>query len=129
MGTCFVAAGVSTANLGARTCDFHPKKAGHTLRARELAGGLSRGAISGIGREERYKPGDQWIERLKNRTGVIYFHNYYNAQGNPEGPLNGDHIDLWQNWRITDTLQSLWRLWFRDGGAYNQGEVWFWPVP
>lgn len=127
MGVCLTTAGVGTAKLGAKTCDFHPRQAGHTLRAREFAAGLSRGVVSGIGKEERYKPGEHWIEKIHGRTGIVYFHHYYNREGNAEGPLNGDHIDLWQRSRITSIWRSVSRIWF-GGGAYNKGEVWFWPV-
>jgi hypothetical protein len=95
MGTAFVGA-------KAVTCDYHPKSMGHTLRALEFAEGLQRGLFSNIGTTEVYKVGHPWLTKLAGRTGVVFFHNYYNRQGNDTGPLTGDHIDFWKMGELTN---------------------------
>jgi hypothetical protein len=100
---------------------------GHTLRALEFAAGLQRGLISNIGNTELYKVGDPWLTKLAGRTGVVFFHNYYNRQGNDSGPLTGDHIDLWKMGELTNRHYT-YQVTALAGGYFKKGEVWFWPV-
>ena len=128
IGATFVAVGVSLKNVNVTMCDYHPKSAGHTLRARELAEALSRRVISNIGATEKYNGKDDWLPKISSRTGIVYFKHYYTIPGTPNGNLNGDHIDLWKRKQIKDGWNSFWRLTVRDGGAYNKGEIWFWEI-
>src|SRR5687767_11422574 len=127
MGTAFVGAGLDIKKLKAVTCDYHPKSMGHTLRALEFAEGLTKGVISNIGQRELYKAGAPWLKEISGRTGIVFFHGFYNRQGRVSGPLNGDHIDLWQWGAVTnpDYTRHIATL---QGGSFNKGQVWFWPV-
>ena len=65
MGTAFVGAGLDIKKLKLVTCDYHPKSAGHTLRALQFAEGLARGVISNIGRTEIHKVGAPGLRAIK----------------------------------------------------------------
>jgi hypothetical protein len=127
MGTAFVGAGLDIKKLKAVTCDHHPKSMGHTLRALEFAEGLQRGLIFNIGTTEVYKVGHPWLTKLPGRTGIVFFHNYYNRQGNDTGPLTGDHIDLWKMGELTNRHYT-YQVTALGGGYFKKGEVWFWQV-
>ena len=127
MGTAFVGAGLDIKKLKAVTCDYHPKSAGHTLRALEFAEGLKRRVISNIGATETYKIGAPWLKAISGRTGIIFFYHYYNREGRANGPPNGDHIDLWQWAEVTNRAYTR-HIVDNIGGNFNKGQVWFWPV-
>ena len=127
MGTAFVGAGLDIKKLKAVTCDYHPKSMGHTLRALEFADGLKRGVISNIGPTEVYKVGAPWRTKISGRTGIVFFHGFYNRQGRVDGPLNGDHIDLWRFGEVTNPRYTT-HINSNLGGEFNKGQVWFWSV-
>ena len=76
---------------------------------------------------EKYS-GSEVFDKIKGRSGVIFFQNYW-GRGH-----QGDHIDLWNGYRLTD-----WASWIRIyarfrsyglGTDYRKAEsVWFWPLP
>ncbi|MGN7876261.1 T6SS effector amidase Tae4 family protein [Roseateles sp. 22389] len=43
--------------------------------------------------------GENWEKRIKGRTGIVYFADYW-TRGN-EKVSTGDHIDLWNGSRLT----------------------------
>ena len=106
MGTAFAGAGLDIKKLKLVTCDYHPKSAGHTLRALQFAEGLARGVISNIGRTEIHKVGAPWLRAIKGRTGIIFFYHFYSREGRVGGAPNGDHIDLWERSRVTNDEYS-----------------------
>jgi hypothetical protein len=57
----------------------------------------------------------------------VFFHNYYNRQGNDSGPLTGDHIDLWKMGELTNRHYT-YQVTALGGGYFKKGEVWFWQV-
>jgi hypothetical protein len=128
IGTTFVTNGISLKNANLTMCSYHPKSAGHTLRARELATALDRGAFSNISPTKKYRGTEGWLNKISGKTGIVYFRHYYKLDGTPDGSLNGDHIDLWNRGRITDSWNTFWRLTVQDGGAYNKGSIWFWEI-
>lgn len=121
MGVCFEAAGVKTGKFNVARCWYHPREAGHILRAEELAKVLSSGAISGVGRVEKYK-GTEGFQKIQGRTGIVFFENYWGTG------LQGDHMDLWYRDKITKFWDTLIEVRLFRGGKYTKGNIWFWPV-
>lgn len=81
-------------------------------RAYELAAWLKLRPFLGLGKPENIT-GQDWQDRIKGRTGIIYFFGYWRQDGDPADALSGGHIDLWNNDTLTPSAVSFWR--FRIG--------------
>ena len=110
---------------------WQKNKPKYAIRAQELANWLAISTVS-IYKVEKYS-GKEVFEKIKGRTGIIFFQNYWGI-GN-----QGDHIDLWNGSRLTD-----WFTWIRiharisSFGVHSVApisdfeksqSVWFWFVP
>ncbi|MCA8257333.1 type VI secretion system amidase effector protein Tae4 [Burkholderia sp. AU31624] len=115
-------------------------------RAYELAEWLKLRPFLGMGRPENIT-GTDWQDKIKGRTGIIYFFGYWRQEGDSVGALSGGHIDLWNRDTLTPSFASFWRFrlgrrtmpdprsWFRSGGNVNwisdlaeSKEILFWEV-
>jgi hypothetical protein len=68
-------------------------------RAEEFDGWLNKTTIGGIGKGEVIS-GSDWQDKIKDRTGIVYFENYWARPGETTR-VTGDHIDLWNGSRLT----------------------------
>ncbi|AKJ29834.1 T6SS effector amidase Tae4 family protein [Caldimonas brevitalea] len=118
MGVAFMNSGIDIRSWGIRHCWHHDKSEGHALAAEEMANALTRVIVPGMKRVERYT-GSDGFSHIKGRKGIAFFKDFYN--------VTGDHIDLWNGWRLTSTLSPL-AVYFRWGSDYTKGKVWFWEV-
>jgi hypothetical protein len=84
-----------------RKCWFHPDD-DHILAAKELADWLELQPFVGCKKSETVT-GENWREKVKERTGIICFEDYYA----PSEGSGGDHIDLWNGSRMTDLSSGL----------------------
>lgn len=84
-----------------RKCWVHPD-ADHILAAAELANWLEKQPFLGCGKVENIS-GEDWRDKVSERTGIICFEDYYT----PSGGSGGDHIDLWNGSRMTDLTSSI----------------------
>lgn len=115
-------------------------------RAYELAEWLKLRPFLGMGRPEDIT-GPDWQDKIKDRTGIIYFFGYWRQEGDSVDALSGGHIDLWNIDTLTPSFASFWRFrlgrrtmpdprsWFRPGGNVNwisdlaeSKEILFWEV-
>lgn len=135
---CAIRLGVSLASCGvdtltlvpkARHCWHHENSLGHVLAAEELANGLAKKRIPGIGVMKKVDPLN-FQTLLAGKTGIIFFKDFWARTGEDVVQRSGDHIDLWKKDRLTD-----WRTWFMisrvlsTSGNYSKSkEVWFWEV-
>lgn len=69
------------------------------VRAAELAAWLRKTKIPGVSTPPETITGSDWQSRVKNRTGILFFADYWLRQG--ETAPTGDHIDLWNGSRLT----------------------------
>lgn len=121
MGVAFKMAGISTKGWGLRHCWHHPVTEGHILAAEELANVLAtRAIVPGMRQVEKYS-GEEGLQRIKGRRGIFFCKDFYGA------PQVGDHIDLWNGWRLT-ALRSLVSVYTSFGSRYTKGRIWFWEV-
>ena len=99
----------------------------YAIRAQELADWLASPANPVQARVVKYS-GEEVFDKIKGRTGIIFFQNYWGV-GN-----QGDHIDLWNGYRLTH-FRSIAQIYLRFGffalgSDYKASEsVWFWPMP
>ena len=108
VGVALTRSGVSTTTLrGVTHCWQHPKREGHVLRASELASALMRAQIDGLGRAQTLGAKD-FKTQLAGKTGIIFFRDYWQRSRDRDGAPTGDHIDLWNQSRLTD-----WSSWIR----------------
>jgi hypothetical protein len=68
------------------------------VRADELAEWLQLQPFAGLPKAENITGGD-WESKVKGRTGIIAFSNYWTRDG--EVNASGGHIDLWNGSRLT----------------------------
>lgn len=131
VGSSLASCGVDTLTLvrKQRHCWHHKPSLGHVLAAEELAHGLSKKKITGIGAMKKVDPAE-FPSLLTGKTGVIFFKDFWARTGESFAQRSGDHIDLWRKSRLTD-----WRTWFMisrmlnsSGNYSNSKEVWFWEV-
>ena len=105
---CAIRMGVSLAKCvvntgaipGATHCWHHPKPEGHVIRAEELAEGLGKTVIAGLGKKQQVAPGE-FKKALSGKTGIIFFKDYWRRSGESHRNRSGDHIDLWNGTRLT----------------------------
>ncbi len=133
VGVALSACGFNTANIpGARHCWYHKKSAGHVLAAEELANGLIKYPIAGLGKVQKIDP-SKFKNKLAAHKGVIFFKDYWSRNGESYRNRSGDHIDLWNGIRLTD-----WFTWVRIQAGFSwegrfsdyskSKEIWFWKV-
>lgn len=100
-------------------------------RASELAQWLLTRPICGVGSKEVIT-GPNWKDRIKGRTGIIFFGEYWERDGESVDAASGGHIDLWNGSRITG-IYSYFRIqWgislFGESDLNNSKRIWFFEV-
>ncbi|MBP0622002.1 type VI secretion system amidase effector protein Tae4 [Cupriavidus consociatus] len=68
--------------------------------ASELADWLRLKPLAGIGAPEDITGAD-WQKRIKGRTGIVAFKNYWRRDGESAARVSGGHVDLWNGLRMT----------------------------
>lgn len=116
---------------GVLTCGVHPRSEMHFIRAHELANGINRARLPGVGEREIFK-GEQaadYYNQIFGRTGMIYIQDYWHrSTDNPNSP-SGDHIDVWNGYRSTAKWLMEWFFWLGHYSNYaGAREIWFWEV-
>ncbi len=130
LGTALARCGYDVTKLHVHFCWLHPKSAGHILRTEELADALKRTPIPGTFPVIKVHA-DNFEDVLKNRTGIIFFKDYWRRGDESFRNRSGDHIDLWNGSRLTARNSYLRIHWGMniDGiwSSYSHAkEVWFW---
>lgn len=120
VGAALAKSGVDTKRLvpGKRHCWHHGVADGHILAAEELAAGLQKVSLPGIGRTTSLTPVN-YKSAIAGKTGIIFFKDYWMRSVDKEGAPTGDHIDLWNKNRITD-----WSSWLRIQFGVVIPDVW-----
>jgi Type VI secretion system (T6SS), amidase effector protein 4 len=107
------------------------------LRAKEMAQWLKLKPFAGLP-----EPIDitefNWQDKIKGRTGIVFFSGYWARKTDSAGQTTGDHIDLWNGSKLTSPgiqgrLTSFMRFtvgvssaWYSDLGKSKQ--VLFWEI-
>lgn len=114
----------------AGTRSWEKDKPKYAIRAEELAGWLDKNAVLLPGKVQKFagKEVAGSFDQIKGKHGIIFIKDYY-------GPGNsGDHIDLFNSNRMTDTSS-----WFRIVTGFSIQGLWsdykkakaigFWQMP
>lgn len=136
LGACLKGSGVKPADLKwpkdrkkPVLCWFHAATALHVIRAEELAVSLRDGRIAGLGRREIVPEPKAFDTALANRTGIVFFKDYWARDGEGPDSASGDHIDLWngRDTSASDGASEAGRDHYIRG--YRKAEqIWFWEV-
>lgn len=86
------------------------------VRAQELAAWLSLQPFCGLPRSPENITGGNWEEKIKGRTGIVFFADYWRRSSSEKSPT-GDHIDLWNDSRLTATGTSFFSTLGRSIGV------------
>lgn len=78
-------------------------------RAYEFAAWLKLRPFLGLGKPESIT-GPDWQEKIKGRTGIIYFYGYWRQDGDATDAFSGGHIDLWNRDILTPSVVSFLRF-------------------
>ncbi len=102
----------------------------HAIRAEEVAKWLKRQPIPNMGRTEIIDP-KKYQSLLRNKTGFIFFKDYWTRSKETFENRSGDHIDLWNKNRTSGNWVSwsrdLWEWALDDVSDRNASKaVWFW---
>ncbi len=131
MGVSLRRAGVQPSQLSGIThCAVHPRSDMHFINASQLANGIARAGISGVGPTEKYTAADaaQFYPKIFGRTGIIYIQDYW-RRSTDSGRPTGDHIDVWNGYRSSAKWLMEWFSWLGYYSNYaDAGEIWFWEV-
>ena len=129
MSECLIKSNINISSYKGNRCWSHsgPK---HILLAEDLAKGLRLSPPSHFGRMNKVHP-KTFQNELKNKTGVIFFKDYWQRDGELLGNRSGDHIDLWDNDRITGSsmfARGVLEFLGRVSDLNQSKQIWFWEV-
>lgn len=120
VGAALAKCGVSTTTLVSknRHCWLHKETERHVLSANELAVGLLKVNIPGIGAPVEIEA-MSFKAKIAGKKGIIYFEDYWLRPEDRPERSTGDHIDLWNGSRLTDVSS-----WFRVQLGISYEGVW-----
>lgn len=129
LSECFIRSGVNLELYKGNRCwSHHGQK--HILLAEDLANGLKKHSPAGFGPLEIIKP-ESFQITLSNKTGVIFFKDYWRRENETFNDRSGDHIDLWNKNEITSSgmlLRSILEFLGRVSDLNKSREIWFWEI-
>lgn len=106
---------------------------GMVAGAQELANWLVPKRFDGCPEAQAYT-GKDVFDRISDKSGIIFFANYWQREGETGDSRSGDHIDLWNGSRLTSVTS-----WARIHMGISWDGLWsdfrrstrvlFWPIP
>jgi len=83
-----------------------------STRANEMAQWLNTRPICGVGARQDVT-GSNWESKVKGKTGIIFFGEYWSRDDESSAGASGGHIDLWNKDTLTPGWASTLRFTFR----------------
>lgn len=80
-------------------------------RANEMAAWLQLQPFCGLPKKAEDITGEDWETKVRGRTGIIFFGDYWRREGEAEGRGSGGHIDLWKGDKMTGFGTGLRARW------------------
>ncbi|APA89874.1 type VI secretion system amidase effector protein Tae4 (plasmid) [Paraburkholderia sprentiae WSM5005] len=111
-------------------------------RADELGEWLKLQPFGGLPKAEDIT-GQDWVSKVKGRTGIIQFSRYWTRDGESTANASGGHIDLWNGSRLTisgpvDSIATIGRMFgmnslfagypFGFSDLRNSKQILFWEI-
>lgn len=130
LSECFIKSGIDTNSLSGTKCWSHKEGKKHILKAADLAIAIDKSLRLGFSRKEKILPGS-FQSILKNKTGVIYFKDYWQRGKESFESRSGDHIDLWNKDEITGQgmiMREVYEFFGVVSDLNKSKEIWFWEV-
>ncbi len=132
-------AGVEMKSFKGASVTMNGKKT--AIRASDLSAWLKLQSFCGLPAKPESISGMDWQAKIKGRTGIVYFEDYWARPGETKNPT-GDHIDLWNGAALTpnaaNRARSLginsvqWLPWPFDSLNFsdlaNSKQILFWEV-
>lgn len=78
-------------------------------RANEMSKWLETRPVCGIGPAQNIT-GANWKDKVKGKTGIIFFGDYWQRDGESSDAASGGHIDLWNKTTMTPSRASTIRF-------------------
>lgn len=132
MGVALRRAGVTADQLpGMVHCGHHPRERMHFIRANQLANGIARANLPGVGPIRKITGDDvaKFYPELFGKRGIIFIKDYWHRSTDAAGSPTGDHIDVWNGYRSTAKWLMEWFFWLGYYSNYaGAKEIWFWEV-
>lgn len=130
MSECFIKSGLDLSQCPAKYKCWAHAGPRHVILAENLADWLAKSPPSGFGKIEKIQS-TTFQKTLSERTGVVFFKDYWQRQGESVDGRSGDHIDLWNKNRITEG-SMIYRAIIEFLGFVSDlnknREIWFWEV-
>lgn len=129
LSECLIKSGINISAYKGNKCWSHAGQK-HILLAEDLAKGLELSPPSHFGRMLKIKP-STFQKELKDKTGIIFFKDYWQRDGELLGSRSGDHIDLWNKDRISSTsmlTRNILEFLGRVSDLNQSKAIWFWEV-
>jgi hypothetical protein len=124
-----IKSGVSTNSAKVKKCWSH-QGGKHILLAEEMAGWLNKANVGGLNKVEKINP-SSFQKDLENKTGIIFFKDYWQRGSESIANRSGDHIDLWNKDEITSSsmfTRGIIEFLGRASDLNKSREVWFWEI-
>lgn len=129
LSECFLQSGIDLSLYKGSRCWSHSGNK-HILRAEDLAEGIRKHPPAGFGALKNIRP-KSFQEDLSDKTGVVFFKDYWQRGNESFNSRSGDHIDLWNKNEITSSgmfLRSILEFLGRVSDLNRSKEIWFWEV-
>ena len=129
MSECLIRSGIQVSSCPGTKCWSHSGSK-HLLLANDLAVWLAKTPPTGIGRKEKIKAGS-FQQKLSGRTGIVFFKDYWTRGNESFENRSGDHIDLWNKYKITGGsmfYRSIIELFGFVSDLNKSREIWFWEI-
>lgn len=127
LSECFIRSGVDLSLIKGNRCWSHQGKK-HILLAEDIASGLNKYTPHGFGRMKKVYP-DSFQSVLSDKTGVIFFKDFWQRGKESFENRSGDHIDLWNKGSITSSsmfIREVLEFFGRVSDLNKSREIWFW---
>ena len=129
LSECLIKSGVDVSLLKAKRCWSHTGKK-HILLAEEFANALVTQSLPGLAIRQKVVPGN-FQKILDDKTGIIFFKDYWQRGKESFANRSGDHIDLWNKDELTGSgmfMRSVYEFFGVVSDLNKSKEVWFWEI-
>ncbi|MFL0809270.1 MAG: type VI secretion system amidase effector protein Tae4 [Agarilytica sp.] len=129
LSECFIRSGIDISLFEAKKCWSHTGKK-HILLAQEFAESLKSNTPAGFSPMKKINPGT-FQDDLSDKTGVIFFKDYWQRGSESFQSRSGDHIDLWNKDEITSSgmfMRSIYEFFGALSNLNKSKEIWFWEI-
>ena len=130
MSECFIKSGIDLSPCPSKYKCWSHLGPRHIILAENLADWLANSPPSGFGKVEKIQL-TTFQKALSGRAGVVFFKDYWQRPGESFEGRSGDHIDLWNNSRITEgsmVYRAIIEFLGFVSDLSKSREIWFWEV-